>query len=245
MKYTRYDLKKKNGNKTFIIMVLLIFTLAFILGTVIFRLLTGNALNFSKEISNINNENQVNSSSKGTSNSITKDTNTNSKVVKYIAVQGGIYKNKEYAENEKTLLSQYGTPFTIAEDDKNRVFLGLYTESTGEEIAKSLLDQKVDNSKMLFTVNKKDLCDSEIIEIVNANLQILNKLSEKGVKAIQTEELKKWCMSLKKVDKNSKNIAVLNDIKEHVNKMPKELSKDKAEENYVYIYNILKKISEK
>ncbi|MCT8978237.1 hypothetical protein N4T77_16740 [Clostridium sp. CX1] len=244
MKYTRYDLKRKNDNKAFILMILLVFILAFILGTAIFRLLTGNALGFNSGGSNTNNGGSVNNSSKAVDSS-SKNTDTSDKIVKYIAVQGGIYQNKENVDSEKNLLIQYGTPFTVVENDKTRVFLGVYTESHGEEIIKSLSEQKVDNSKMLFTISKKDLCDSEITEIINANLQILNKLSEKDVKAIQTEELKKWCSSLKKVDKDSKNINLLNDIKNHVNNMPKELPKDKAAENYAYIYSILKKMSQK
>lgn len=240
MKYTRYDLRKKNDNKAVILIMLLIFVLAFVFGTAIFKLVMGQAGNTNTGTNNGTNI------SKGKGNAKTSDNiGSNDKVVKFIAVQGGVYQNKDNAEAEKTLLGQYGTPFNIAEDSKSRVFLGVYIESKGEEIMKSLTEQKVDNSRILFTINKNDLCDAEITEILNANIQILNKLAEKDVKGIQTDELKKWCASLNKVDNDSRNIAILNDIKEHVNKMPKEISKDKVAENYIYIYGILKKMSSK
>ena len=110
---------------------------------------------------------------------------------------------------KKHLLTQYGTPFNVTEDSKTRIFLGIYIESQGEQIMKSLTEQKVDNSRILFTINKNDLCDAEITEIINANIQILNKLAEKNVKGIQTDELKKWCSSLNKVDNDSKKYSYI------------------------------------
>lgn len=238
MKYTRYDLRRKNDNKTFVVVILLIFAFAFIFGTAIFKLLMRNP-------SDVNVNNNSSNTIQSKSNTNASDSISKDKVVKFMAVQGGVYQNKDNAEAERNLLNQYGTPFNVIEDNKTRVFLGIYTESQGEQIIKSLIEQKVDNSKMIFTINKEELCDAEIAEIINANLQILNKLAEKNVKAVQTDELKKWCSSLKKVDKNSKNVELLNNIKDHVSKMPKEVSKDKAEENYAYIYNILKKMNSK
>lgn len=240
MKYTRYDLKRKNGNKVFIFIMLLIFVLAFVFGTVIFKVIMRNSGGVSTGNTDISNISETKNSTKATDG-----TNSNSKVIKFVAVQGGIYKNKENVEAERSILNQYGTPFNIIEDNKTRVFLGIYVESQGEQVMKSLTEQKIDNSKMLFTINTSDLCDAEIAEIINANIQILNKLGEKNVKAVQTDDLKKWCTSLNKVNSNSKNISVLNEIKDHVNKMPKEITKDKAAENYEYIYVILKKINSK
>jgi uncharacterized protein YtpQ (UPF0354 family) len=47
---------------------------------------------------------------------------------------------------------------------------------------------------------------------------------------------------LEGADKNSKNFIILKDLKENVSKLPSQLSKDKVEGNYIYIYNVLKKI---
>lgn len=240
MKYTRYDLKRKNDNKVFIFIMLLIFVLAFVFGTAIFKIIMRNSGNLDTGGNSTSSISQAKDSTKATDG-----TTGSNKIIKFIAIQGGIYKNKDNVEAEKSILNQYGTPFNITEDSKTRVFLGIYAESQGEQIMKSLTEQKVDNSKMLFTINTTDLCDAEIGEIINANIQILNKLGEKNVKAVQTDDLKKWCVSLNKVNSDSKNIAVLNDIKDHVSKMPKEITKDKAGENYEYIYGVLKKMNSK
>ncbi len=239
MKYTRYDLKRKNGNKTFILLVLLILILAFLFGTIIFKLFLENyssKSNLKGEPNSI--KNYINN--KQGKNGIA---NKGNEILKFVAIQGGVYQNKENAEAEKILLNTYGTPFAVSEDNKNRVFVGIYTEDEGVKIAKILNDQKIDNAKIVFSLNKNNMCDIEIAELMNANIQVLNKLSEKNVKAIQTGELKKWCLSLKKVDKGSKDIAVLNEFKDYINKMPKEISKEKACENYVYLYEILKKVA--
>ncbi len=241
MKYTRYDLKKKNDNKTFIILVVLILVLAFLFGTIIFKIFTGNFTS-GKGLKSETTTGK-NSTNEKTENS--KAGKSNNDIFKFIVIQGGIYQNKENAETEKNLLNSYGTPFVIIEDNKTRVLSGIYNEAEGEKNIKSLNDQKIDNSKMVFIVNKDDMCDAEIAEIINANIQILNKLSEKNVKGVQTADLKKWCKSLENVKNQSKNITTLNELKNYVNKMPKEISKEKAAENYTYLYGILKKVASK
>jgi hypothetical protein len=239
LKYTRYDLKRDNDNKAFIAVIFLILVFAFLFGTVIFKLFIKSPISSNIKIDSVSNRSNQKTDTKSSVNL------NNSKITKFVAIQGGIYQSKENADAERNLLTQYGTPFTVTEDNKTRVFLGIYTEEQAERIMKSLTEQKVDNSKMTFTLNNNDLCDVEIAEIVNANIQILNKLAEKNVKAIQTEDLKKWCVALKKVDKDSKNILILKDIQDHISKMPKELTKENVAENYTYLYNILKKVASK
>jgi hypothetical protein len=107
---------------------------------------------------------------------------------------------------------------------------------------KLLTEKGIENSKMSFSIDSSDNCDDEIVEIINANIQILTKLSEQNVKSIQTDSLKSWCASLKAVDKGSRNIMILDDLKLYINSFPKELTKEKAVENYVYLYNTLKKM---
>lgn len=230
MKYTRFDLKKKSNSGRFVWYVLCILIAAFILGTIISKIMSKEA--WPKSILNLK-QNNIESRNQ---QQVTK------KNVKYIAVQGGMYANKDNAENEKKLLSGYGNPFEITDGNNTRVFIGIYDETGAEGIIKTLNTNNVPNSKMIFELNVNDLCDAEISEIINADLQIINKLSDKEVKGIQTEELKKWCSQLKAADKNSKNISVLNELNAYINSLPKEIQKDKVEENYIKIYTILKKI---
>lgn len=231
MKYTRFDLKKKNNNSAyFVCCVVGILLSAFVLGTIISKVISKGT--WPNTIVNLKSANTKN----------LDQPQISKKVVKYIAVQGGMYANKDNAEVEKKLLSSYGTPFEIIDGNNTRVFIGIYDETNVENIVKVLNANNVPNSKMTFELNTKDVCDAEISEIINGNLQIVNKLSDKDVKGIQTDELKKWCSQLKDVDKSSKNISTFNELREYINSMPKEMQKDKIEENYKTIYAILKKV---
>ena len=106
MRYTRYDLKKENGVKFFIAVLLMIFFPAFVIGTFVF--------------------NNV------------KVSNPSNKYIKFIAVQGGIYKDKNNADAQKNLLSSYGIPFSIVDSDKTRVCIGVYTDENAKQIMDSL-----------------------------------------------------------------------------------------------------------
>ena len=95
---------------------------------------------------------------------------------------------------------------------------------------------------MVFTIKCEDVCDLEIVEIINAYIQVLGKLSEKNVKAIETKELKSWCASLEEVQINNKNIKLLNELKDRINKLPDKVTRDKASENYIFLYNLLRRL---
>lgn len=233
MRYTRYDIRKRNkSNFTFFLIITLVLVLAFILGTVIFNLVSPSNIKKGNTITK-DNTNIVRS----------KDNKSNSS--NYIIIQRGIYAKKENVSGVLNSLKPYGNIFTIEDNGKTRVFLGIYEEDEGIKLMKKLTDNKIDNSKMTFVINKKDLCDAEISEIITAYIKIVNKLSEKDVKSVKTEEIKKWVSSLDKVEKNSSNIKTLNNLKEHINKLPKDLTKDQSSKSYIFIYNILKEINNK
>ncbi|MDU5011559.1 MAG: hypothetical protein E6257_05495 [Clostridium botulinum] len=210
----------------------LVLVLAFILGTVIFNLVSPSNIKKGNTITK-DNTNIVRS----------KDNKSNSS--NYIIIQRGIYAKKENVSGVLNSLKPYGNIFTIEDNGKTRVFLGIYEEDEGIKLMKKLTDNKIDNSKMTFVINKKDLCDAEISEIITAYIKIVNKLSEKDVKSVKTEEIKKWVSSLDKVEKDSSNIKTLNNLKEHINKLPKDLTKDQSSKSYIFIYNILKEINNK
>lgn len=221
MKYTRYNLKKKNkpGIK-FIIAIFVTLTVCILLGIFMLKSFPSSSSSLDKSLPPV----------------------TDKKPVLYIAIQGGLYKIKENADETNKILSYYGNPFIITEEDKSmRVFLGVYTEEEALKQMKLLTDKGVKNSKMTFQIVRSDLCDAEIIEILNANLKILSITSGKDGASVKTEDFKKWCLALKEVDSNSKNINTLKELKDNVSKLPEKLSKDMVSASYINIYNVLKK----
>lgn len=164
------------------------------------------------------------------------------KTIKYVAIQEGMYENDAYLKESIKKLEDFGVPFIIPEGNGKRVLLGIYGEEQSANIIKRLNDKKIENSKMVFTIKCEDVCDLEIVEIINAYIQVLGKISEKNVKAIQTKELKSWCASLEEVKVNNKNIKLLNELKDRINKLPDEVTRDKASENYIFLYNLLKRL---
>ena len=227
MKYTRYNLKKKNGKGIkFTLVVFSILLLSILIGAM---MLKGN---------------------KGTTKVDSKDllpiVNKNKTPIRYIAIQGGLYKTKEYADETKKLLEGYGNPFIIIEADKKmRVLLGIYSEEEAAKQIKILTDKSIVPSKMTFEIPQLNLCDAEIMEIINGYFQIISNASDAKVSSVFTADFKKWCLELKDVDSSSKNIATLKDLKNNVNNLPKEISKDKLSDSYIYIYNTLSKFTVK
>jgi len=233
MKYTRYDLKRKNTDGIWFATVFIgILLLAFFIGTIVSKVVYRN-----------NNNDTVNTVKPSGVKEIQKPAGDGGRV-KFIAIQGGMYKVKENADTMKNTLAEYGNPFIISEQDKAmRVFLGIFTEEETVKRVKELTDKSVANSKMTFEVNNNNDSMAEIIAIINGNIQVLTKLTDKTVQSVKVEEFKKWCEDLKAVDKSSSNYNELNELKEYVRNLPKEISREKAAENYVFIYNLLKKLT--
>lgn len=227
MKYTRYDLKKqKNGGKIFILILALVILLAIIIGTIIYKIIAANP--------KANSKNGINNST-----IIKNNSNISFKTTNFIVVSGGMYANKNNVAPQVNILKSYGNPFTIEQDGKTRVFLGIYNEKDGLSIIKTLTDKKVANSKMTFKISSADMCDAEISAIVNANMDIIKNLSSNNVKYINTINFKKWIVALGKVDSSSKHIAQLNSLKDYMGKLPDLTYKDKIKEIYIFLYSIL------
>lgn len=231
MKYTRYDMKrKKNDGVVFIVVIASILIVAVLVGTVMSKVIFKDA------------SKSANSKPPAKTSSANDQAKTD-KTVKYVALQGGFFANKDYAENNKNTLKAYGMPFAIQEGDNTRVFCGIYSEQDADKMLKLLAENNVKASKMTFQFTTKDVCDAEIYAIIDGNLQILSKAGEKDVKAIPTDAFKKWCSELQEVDKKSKNYKQLEDLKNHAKNMPKEMSKDKVSDNYSFLYGVLKALS--
>ena len=228
MKYTRYNYKNKKND-----MLILFGTLLFIVVTSVLlgTLLSNMFIKDSKTIKN-------NTIGPGV------EANKNAEItsIKFIALQCGYFEQKENAEELKNKIKNLVVPFSIVDNNKIRIMAGIYDEKEAANVIKTLKDNNIDSAKMVFEIAKSDGCNSEIIEIINAKIEVLTKLKEKDVKSIKIEDLKKWTSSLKDVDKNSKNYSVLDALKKYINELPNELTKDKVESIYIYLYDILYKL---
>ncbi|MCM8710361.1 hypothetical protein M2651_04895 [Clostridium sp. SYSU_GA19001] len=236
MKYTRYDMKrKKNNSLAFVVVFLSTLVFAVVIGTVISKLFFNNNL---KEV--------IPKSEDKITDAAKKE--DKKKVVRYIVVQCGVFGKNENAESVKKNLSVYGNAFTVLDEKGTRVLLGIYKEEQGLKTMKILSEKSIDNSKITFEINilNNNACDEQVAAIIDAELDVLTSLADSNTKSIDTKELKKWCsLEIKEVDKKSTNINVLNELKAHISTLPDELGKDKASECYIFLYNILKKLTEK
>lgn len=231
MKYTRLDLKKrKKDNMIFLVTIVLTLILAFVIGTVIFNV-------FIKGHSIAENNNEI----KNAQNVSNSNGNKSEKVFKFSILQCGLYSKKENADETISKLSGYGKPFIVEENKKYKVLMGIYEDGKEKDILNKLSQNSIEVIKKSNSLNTKDTCDMEIGEILNAQIKVINKLSENNVQSYKSEDLKKWTTNLKQVDKSSKNYALLKEIKDYINKLPKEISKDKVGEIQNFVYKQISK----
>lgn len=232
IKYTRYDLKKKRkSNFLFVIIIVVILLLAFIVGSAFFKIFVReSSVKKTQENHGKVNENK-------------KEVYIKMKEQKFVAIQGGIFKNKEYLENNKNKLRTFGEPFCIEEDRGTRVFMGIYEEKEAEIMKRKLDEKNIDNSTMNFNIKIQNQYDAHISEILKTYIKILNKLNEKDTKSIKIKDFKNWCKSLEDSNKTYKNLKTKEELKNHINKLPDELHKENVNKEYIYIFNFLNKIS--
>ena len=184
MKYTRYNLKrKKKDGITFTIVAFGTLILCFLMGSLIFsfsgsvhtvnknlsplKKLNGNVANNNLSIKKNQSGNTANESISVIKKQSANVATENKEPIKYIAIQGGLYKVKKNADATINILSGFGSPFIITEQDKiTRVLLGIYTEEEAIKEMKILSDNNIANSEMTYEIPQSDLCDEEIVEII-------------------------------------------------------------------------------
>ncbi len=205
---------QKFGDRMFIIIVLAILLFSFGIGTII------SSLTFKNISETVNN-----------SSTIEK---------KYIYfIQSGVFKSADNANKLCIVLSKIGSPFIIMDGDKFRVIFGVYTsENDADKCVTLLKNNKLESDKLRFLLKISDKSSIEIIEIIEAELQNLRKLEDKNVKSIKTESFKGWINKLPKEDGNR----VLTEIKDYVNKLPAEITKENEEKSIQFLFLELKKL---
>lgn len=223
MKYTRYDLeRKKRTSNCFLLCLIGVLIGSVVIGTVTFKMFFQSINSSLKNTKSTYNENSI------------EKTN-------FTFIQCGVFSKKENAEELMIQLEKIGIPFEIDDNSKIRVFFGVYSSTQDINAAiKQLKDSKFDQNCIAICLNKENNCDAQIIDIVNADLEVFNKLADSKVKAIETNDFKKWVNKLIIPEQTFKNNTVLKEIKVYINKLPDKVTKDNIKDNKVFIYKKLK-----
>jgi len=235
VRYTRYNYKPPKKNNNFIIIITLTLIAAIALGTIFSKLLPNSATS-----STIEDKPTKISIDKGSADSPKEVSQSNTK--DYVAIQCGVFSTNERALILKNSLMKFGTPFILQEGKLNKVFFGIYPKEGIDNIVKGLKLNKIDYATINFQLIGNDSTSAQTNEMISADIKILNKLSEKDTKSIQTVELKKWMTSLKGEEEKSKNFVAMTEMKSYLTAMPAELKREKAEEGYIYIYKFINKL---
>lgn len=256
MKYTRYDLnikKRKNERKKMLLSIIGVIIIALVVGIALYKFigptLEGESINKilsndTSDTKNLDNSNTVKDNESVSKNESAQSTSA-SVVSKqeYIMVQCGVYSKEEGA---KTVLSQLEkiTSGSIIEDDgKYRVVSYIGDEDNANNIIATLEQNNVATSKAKFSIVKSDNCNNKIAEILNGYIQILNKLSDDNVTSIKTAEFKEWTNAIDE-NSNAENISIFNELKENVNSLNEEITKNDLQSSYNTIYKILSNFRE-
>ncbi|OPJ63747.1 SPOR domain-containing protein [Clostridium oryzae] len=250
MRYTRYDYRRKRN--TYIPMPLIfisLIVLAFFIGSIIFNLFIKSPTESnvkravptsSSNKTDIKKTTETKSSNQGASTSNTAP--VQSEKYSFIVVQAGYFAKKGNAKAIQKDLKKILNPFTIKEDGKYRVLCGIYNTEDYNKILKRLKGKKITTAKVTYNISIKDNTTKLIAEMIKGNLKILMEFVKADVK-FKTKEYVKWANGLKHAEKNSSNYKFYKSYKLYINKMPKEMKKDNCEDNYIYIYKMLKEIS--
>lgn len=234
MKYTRYDVRRKKRGATITLIFFILFLCLLIALSIYARYFFKGYNNGSEK------------SGKTSSGENTPGKTAENKTVDFMILQCGIFKDANNLNSQKKLLEPYGNVFTVDSAEGTRVYMGIFNDSKkSDELSKTLTEKQINNIQATYGINKNDVCDAEIAEILIADIQIIDKLSQKDVKSYKTQDLKKWCAALQNVDSKSKNYKSLTECKKFISIMPDEINKEYITKIYVFMLNQLKSVGVK
>lgn len=265
MKYTRYDLnikKRKGERKKMLVSILGVIVIALVVGIGLYKFIilptVGNG-SINKLLSNEGKNTDTNSSgdnsggenSDGGLGATALEDDTNEKTQEttatttesgskedYVMIQCGVYSKEEGAKTVLSELQKVSLGAIIQEEDKYRVISYIGSESEGNNVVTTLESNNITTSKTKFSIAKSDNCNNKIAEMLNGYIQILNKLDDEGVSGVKTAEFKEWTNALEE-DASGANISVFRELKESINALGEEVTKNDVESSYNTIYKVL------
>lgn len=225
MRYTKYDYKKKNKNKVLgILPFIIIISLAIVLGITLFNLfIIGNN-------SILNVFNRIDSTDAISNEETSKLT--------IASIQCGLYGKRENAESSLIKIPSSYSKFIIEEDGKFKVMAGIYGIEELVDKKNQLENNSIENFAIKYEF-KEDSIDSKVEgEIICGFLKMINRTFNDEVKSINTQEFKIWVKEVS--DKSINKSEITKNLLGKINSLPEEYEKEKAEEDIIYLYNIVK-----
>jgi hypothetical protein len=154
-------------------------------------------------------------------------------------IQCGVFGDANNANILKETIKKVLPAFVIEEDNKFKVVAGLYVKGESEKYSDLLTVGGIENIKNYIAIDKKNNCDTQILEIINGNLKLLQCFCDNKVKSVKTSEFKSWLNELPQVEQKSANIKLLEEIKKFSTDLPDELTTENVEKNYLYLYKLV------
>ena len=229
MRYTRYDYKKKKGDN-FILWIIGSITFSIIVGMLFYNL-------FLKE------NNVVDTSGKNQQESVKEKDPKDSNGKSFGIIQCGVFKDKNNAEATLASINSEATCFIVEEDEGIKLMYGIYNFDQASEKVNSLTGSSVSNFRIKCEIpGDSDEKRAEGV-IIEAYLKIINKLTEKDVKAVDTKQFKEWVLSISSEVSNKSE--EFNILVSQINQLPDEYKKENQKDSLIQIYNILKKYKQK
>lgn len=227
MRYTRYE-KNNNqkGTRKFMFLLVLMLAIALVLGSIIFKFLL-NGTDSSKT------KNSTESIEGGSDNR----TKLGSEYQCY-TIQCGSYSNQENAQALVNKLKEKHIAFILKEGSESKVMISLYdNDEKVSNVVKELDGEGIKSFKVTFSLPQGNTNKAGIIEIVKGYITILDKLTEKDIKAVKTGDFKKYTEEIPVSDGEGKE--KLEELKKHISKLPEEVSSKELQTSYEFLSNLL------
>ncbi|CAM2841474.1 SPOR domain-containing protein [Hathewaya histolytica] len=160
----------------------------------------------------------------------------------FYSVQCGVFKSEENAKHVLSSVKEVGAPFILKEGDLYKVINGVFFQEESNKVIEELKKGNIEGAKFKITISKDNTNTEQIGKLSDALLKVLNKLNERNIKEIKTDNIKKWTADLKEGNKKEKNYTNLVSLKKHINELPKELKKDNLKSNYEFLFKLFKDI---
>lgn len=232
MRYTKYQYKKNNNKSKFITSLIMTLFAAGIVGLILFKIIITFIMpvgggEFKEnpaedEIVNINEGNEE---------------------VNFQFIQCGYFGSEDNAKQALSKISSEYSSFIIKEDDKFRVSAGIFSNDEGDRISEELNAKGINNAKVKYTLNTKDVVEGQIAAITEGYLSIITALKKEDVKSVDTTDFKTWISKLSVVDSGN-NFQLLEEYKRHIEQLEDEIKRENVSEEYQYIYKILENFKE-